>query len=152
METAFRITLSIRNQFLKFLENYTLEQLNTTPKGFSNNVIWNIGHCIATQQTLIYKLSGLPMNVSDEFIETYKNGSVPTGKTNQEEVDYIKSILFTSFEKIEEDFKKNSFVNFYEYTTKSTGFTIQNAKQALEFNNFHEGVHLGIISQIRKFL
>jgi len=152
METAFRITLSIRNQFLKFLENYTLEQLNTTPKGFSNNIIWNIGHCIATQQTLIYKLSGLPMNVSDEFIETYRNGSVPTGEIQQEEVDYIKSILFTSFEKIEEDFKKKIFVNFHEYTTKSTGFTIQNAKQALEFNNFHEGVHLGIMYQIRKFL
>lgn len=152
METAFRITNNVRNQFLKFIDNYSLEQLNSTPKGFSNNIIWNIGHCIATQQLLVYKLSGLPMYVSDEFIETYRNGSIPTGKTTQEEVDYIKSILFSSYEKVQEDFAKNIFVTFNEYTTKSTGFTIQNAKQALAFNNFHEGLHLGIIMQIRKFL
>lgn len=152
MDTTFRIIGSIRNQFLKFLEYYTLEQLNTIPNGLSNNIIWNIGHCVATQQSLIYKLSGLPMNVSDEFIETYRNGSFPTGKTTQEEVNYITSILFSSFEKIEEDFNSNIFVNFNEYTTKSTRFIMQNAKQALEFNNFHEGVHLGIILQIRKFL
>lgn len=152
METTFRITTSVRNQFLNFIDNYTLEQLNSIPKGFSNNIIWNIGHCIATQQILVYKLSGLPMYVSDEFIETYRNGSVPTGKTNKEEVDYIKSILFSSHEKIQEDFTKNIFSTFNEYTTKSTGFTMQNVKQALAFNNFHEGLHLGIIMQIRKFL
>ncbi|NJM78819.1 MAG: DinB family protein [Flavobacterium sp.] len=152
METTFRITANVRNQFLNFINNYTLEQLNTIPKGFSNNLIWNIGHCLAIQQALVYKLSGLPMNVSDEFIETYRNGSIPTCKTTQEEVDYIKSILYSSFEKIQEDFSKNSFINFNEFTTKSTGFTIQNVKQAIEFNNWHEGVHLGIMLQIRKFL
>ncbi|VXB40428.1 conserved hypothetical protein [Flavobacterium sp. 9AF] len=152
METTFRITNNIRNQFLYFLEKYTLEQLNLMPQGFSNNIIWNIGHCIATQQSLIYKLSGLPMHVSDTFIDTYRNGTFPTCTTTQEEVDYIKSILFSTTEKIQEDFEKNIFITFHEYTTKSTGFTIQNARQAVEFNNFHEGLHLGIILQIRKFL
>lgn len=152
METTFRITANVRNQFLNFINNYTLEQLNIIPNSFSNNIVWNIGHCIATQQVLVYKLSGLPMIVSDEFIETYRNGSFPTGKTTQEEVAYIKSILFSSYEKIQDDFSKNVFVIFNEYTTKTTGFTIQNAKQAIEFNNFHEGLHLGIMMQIRKFL
>lgn len=152
METAFRINKNVRNQFFNYIDNYTLEQLNTIPKGFSNNIIWNIGHCIATQQSLIYKLSDLAMNVSDEFIEAYRNGSIPSGKTTQEEVAYIKSILFSSSEKIQEDVSKNTFVNYHEYTTKSTGFTIQNVKQAIEFNNWHEGVHLGIMLQIRKFL
>ena len=152
MDTLFRITKNIRKQFLYFIEHYTLEQLNTIPQGFSNNMIWNIGHCIATQQSLIYKLSGLPMYVSDAFIDTYRNGTVPTGKTTQQEVDYIKSILFTTIVQTQEDFSKNCFVTYHEYTTKSTGFTMENANQAAEFNNFHEGVHLGIILQIRKFL
>ena len=152
MDTLFRITKNIRKQFLYFIEHYTLEQLNTIPQGFSNNIIWNIGHCIATQQSLIYKLSGLPMHVSDAFIDTYRNGTVPTGKTTQEEVDYIKSILFSTIVQTQEDFSKNSFITFHEYTTKRTGFTMENATQAAEFNNFHEGIHLGIILQIRKFL
>lgn len=152
METIFSITTNVRNQFLYFIEKYTLEQLNTIPTGFSNNIIWNIGHCIATQQTLIYKLSGLPMKVSEEFVNTYRNGTIPTGKTTQDEVDYIKSILFSSSEHIQEDFAKGIFVNFHEYTTKSTGFTMKNAVEAAEFNNFHEGIHLGIMLQIRKFI
>ena len=152
METIFSITTNVRNQFLYFIEKYTLEQLNTIPTGFSNNIIWNIGHCIATQQTLIYKLSGLPMKVSDEFVNTYRNGTIPTGKTTQDEVDYIKSILFSSSEHIQEDFAEGIFVNFHEYTTKSTGFTMKNAVEAAEFNNFHEGIHLGIMLQIRKFI
>ena len=152
METIFSITTNVRNQFLYFIEKYTLEQLNTIPTGFSNNIIWNIGHCIVTQQTLIYKLSGLPMKVSDEFVNTYRNGTIPTGKTTQDEVDYIKSILFSSSEHIQEDFAKGIFVNFHEYTTKSTGFTMKNTVEAAEFNNFHEGIHLGIMLQIRKFI
>ena len=153
METTFRVTATVRNQFLNFINNYTLEQLNHIPTGFSNNSIWNIGHCIATQQLLVYKLSSLPMNVSDEFIETYRNGSFSTGKTTQEEVNYIKSILFSSYEKIQEDLSNNVFVTTYnEYTTKTTGFTLQNVQQALEFNNFHEGLHYGVLLQIKKFL
>jgi len=44
---------------LEYFDNYTLEQLNKIPEGFSNNLIWNIGHIIVTQQVLIYKLSNL---------------------------------------------------------------------------------------------
>jgi hypothetical protein len=41
----------------KFLSGYNLDQLNTIPEGFNNNLIWNIGHIIVSQQLLVYKLS-----------------------------------------------------------------------------------------------
>ena len=46
METSFNINQTIRIALLNFLENHSLEQLNAIPEGFSNNLIWNIGHCI----------------------------------------------------------------------------------------------------------
>ncbi len=153
METALRILQNNRNVYLRLFETFTLEQLNTIPKGFSNNIVWNIGHIIVTQQLLVYKLSGLPISVSENMETLYKNGSIPTGKTTQEEVEELKELLVSLPIKTKLDFEKtNFFKDYQEYTTKTTGFTIDSAKTALEFNNFHEGIHFGIMLQIKKFL
>ena len=153
METSLRIFENNRNVYLRFLESYTLDQLNTIPKGFSNNIIWNIGHIIVTHQILVYKLAGLPLLVSKEMEETYVNGTFPSGKTTQNEVDALKELLITAVKKTKEDFDNYTiFKNYQPYTTKSTGFTIGNAEDAITFNNFHEGVHFGIMLQIRKFI
>ncbi len=153
METTLRILQNNRNVYLRLLESFSLDKLNKIPEGFSNNIIWNIAHIIVTQQILVYKLSGMSLLVSDEMEEMYKNGSKPTCKTTQEEVNQIKTLLLASVEKTKTDFQTpNFFQNYNEFTTKSTGFKIDSAKTALEFNNFHEGVHFGIMLQIKKFL
>jgi hypothetical protein len=43
MEITFNINKSSRNLLFTFLENNSLEKLNTIPEGFANNLIWNIG-------------------------------------------------------------------------------------------------------------
>lgn len=50
MDWAFDISIKNRKLLESILENYSLKQLNMIPKGFSNNLIWNIGHIIVTQQ------------------------------------------------------------------------------------------------------
>lgn len=152
METTFRCNRNIRYQFFKIIEHYTIDQLNTIPTGFSNNIIWNIGHVLATQQILIYELSGLKGVLSDEFIQLYRNGSKPTGQTSEEEIKQIQKMLLESVDILEKDFKSKVFKKYQLYTTKATGFLLENAQQAAEFNNVHEGIHLGIVLQIRKFV
>ncbi len=77
MQTTFKINLLSRNVLLKFLEGHTLEQLNKVPEGFSNNLIWNIGHIVVVQQMLVYRLSGLPMMISDAMVAKYMKGTKP---------------------------------------------------------------------------
>ncbi len=151
MEATFRIWETSRGIYLKFLENYSLEQLNKIPEGMSNNLIWNIGHVIVSQQKLVYALSGLPMNISDSLFEKYQNGSRPDGKTPQTEVDEIKKLLSEMVEKTKADFEAGIFKEFHPYQTK-TGFHLKILKEAMEFNNYHEVIHLGIIMSIKKFL
>lgn len=151
MQDTFEVNRTTRKWVSQFLENHTLEQLNKIPEGFSNNLIWNIGHIVVTQQLLVYKLSGLPILVSDEMVEKYRKGTKPEQDATQEEVDVIKSLLFKAVEQAEADYNNGVFVNYQEYPT-STGFVLQNAKGALEFNNMHEGVHIGIMMNIRKFI
>jgi len=151
MEATFKIWETCRQHYLKLIEQYSLEQLNKIPDGFSNNLIWNLGHIIVSQQGLVYRLSGLPMNVSTEMMEKYKNGSKPTGTTTQEEVDELKVLLFSLLHQTKEDYANGKFVSFNEYTT-GTGFHLASTEEAIEFNNYHEGIHLGFMMNIRKFL
>ena len=151
MDTLFKIWETNRNLYLNFFGKYSLDQLNTTPQGFSNNLIWNIGHIIVSQQRLVYGLAGLPMNVSDELFNLYKNGTKPTGMTTQAEVDELKSLLLPLVETTKADIAAGKFTTYNAYTT-STGFHLGSIEDAMAFNNYHEGLHLGFMMNIRKFV
>ncbi|MGB0896693.1 MAG: DinB family protein [Flavobacteriaceae bacterium] len=139
--------------FLKsYLESLTLEDLNTIPKGFNNNIIWNIGHIIVTEQLLVYKLSGLPMLVSDELIGKYMKGTKPDGQATQEDVNELKDLLFSTIQRTKTDYNEGKFVNFQDYTLSTTGNTLTNVEEAINFNLFHEGIHFGYIMALVKVL
>jgi len=53
MNQTFDITRKSRKLLSQFLEDYTLEQLNAIPEGFSNNLIWNLVHIVVVQQMLV---------------------------------------------------------------------------------------------------
>lgn len=144
MDFAFDVTLKNRALFKMFLENLTLEQLNTVPKGFNNNIFWNIAHTVVTQQLLVYKLSGIPMLLEEEFVDRYKKGTKTEHKATQVEVDELKTLLFSTIEKTKEDYANNVFKTYTEYTV-STKSTLTSTADAIAFNNFHEGIHLGYI-------
>ncbi|PBJ11010.1 DinB family protein [Flavobacterium sp. ACN6] len=151
MNSVFEVQKTIREVLLKMLESHSLEQLNKIPQGFNNNIIWNAAHCISVQQALVYKLSGLPAIVSDEFILKYRRGTKPEGDLSQAEVDEIKALLSTTLEKTKNDFETGLFVDYNEYAT-SLGYTLKNIQGALDFNNYHEGVHSGIMMSLRKLV
>ena len=151
MQRTFSITRTSRNNLVKFLDNYTLEQLNKVPQGFNNNLIWNIAHVIVVQQMIIYNLSGLPMMVSREMIDKYKKGTRPELDVTQEEVDEIRKLLFATIEQTEKDWANQIFNNYQEFTSAS-GFTMKTADDAMVFNNFHEAMHTGMMMSIRKFI
>ena len=151
MQQTFDITRTSRELVLQFLKNHTLEQLNKIPEGFSNNLIWNIGHIIVVQQMLVYKLSGLPMVISDEMVEKYKRVTKPEHFVTQSEADEMKLLLFETLNHTEADFANKIFKNYQEFTSMS-GYKMQKVEDALCFNYFHEALHLGIMMSIRKFI
>lgn len=137
--------------YSEYFDKYSLEQLNKIPAGFNNNLIWNIGHVIAAQQSLIYRLSSLDMYITGDFLDRYKPGSKPAQPLNETEADELKSLLLSLIEKTKVDFNDGKFVSFTERTT-GTGFHLANLNDAFEFNNYHEGLHLGIMMCIKKFV
>jgi hypothetical protein len=151
MKALFKTWATNRKIYLSFLEGYSLEQLNKIPEGFNNNLVWNLGHIVVVQQLLVYRGSNQPMAVSMEMVNKYKPGSKPTEPVTQEEVNQIKELMESLVAKTEEDYKNGIFTTYNEFTT-STGFHLASVQDALEFNNYHEGLHLGCLMSLRKFI
>jgi hypothetical protein len=151
MESTFKIWKTSRKFYLNFFSEYNLDQLNTTPAGFNNNLIWHIGHVIIAQQGLVYKLSGLPCYVTDELYTRYSPGTKPTQAVTQQQADELKELLLSLIEKTESDFLAGKFKTFSERTT-ATGFHVGSITDAIEFVNYHEGLHLGHMRALAKFI
>ncbi|BDB56420.1 DinB family protein [Flavobacterium ammonificans] len=151
MEQIFELNRTLRKLIAPFLEELSLDQLNTIPEGFTNNLFWNIAHVVVTQQLLVYKLSGLPMLISDELVDKYKKGSKPEHAASQEDVDQIKSLLFDTIDQTQADYGSGVFTQFTEYPT-SSGFVLKSVQDAMAYNNFHEGLHLGILMSMKKIV
>jgi hypothetical protein len=71
MQQTLDITRTSRTIVSQMLGIY-FRPVEYNSEGYSNNLIWNIAHIIVVQQMLVYKLSGLPMMISDEMVEKYK--------------------------------------------------------------------------------
>lgn len=150
MDFIFEVFPNTRAALKKIIENYSLEDLNKIPEGFNNNIIWNIGHVIVTEQLLVYKLSGLQPMVSDVLINKYRKDTKPEADVSQAEVDEIKGLLLSTIERTKADYAKNVFINYSAYTVSTTGNTLNNVDDALTFALFHEGLHAGYILALKR--
>jgi RNA-binding protein YlmH len=83
-----------------------------------------------------------------ELVEKYKKGTRPSADTTQEEVDLVQELLSRI------DQTKKDLITIFSPNFKNTQhqlvLCLQNVADAMNFNNFHEGIHLGVLMSIRK--
>jgi hypothetical protein len=147
----YNVPLQNRKLLSKFLEKFSLNQLNKIPEGYRNSVFWNIAHTIVTQQLLVYGLSNTPFLITSELVNTYKKGTKTTHEATKEELVLIKSLLFSTIEQTKIDYENGVFENYTSYTT-SLDVTLTTIEEAMSFNAFHEGIHLGYILAMKNSL
>ncbi|MFV9549676.1 DinB family protein [Algibacter sp. PT7-4] len=150
MDFTFQVLKNTRRIFNEIIENNTLDNLNKIPKGFNNNIIWNIGHVVVSEQLLAYKLAGLEPSLTDQMISRYRKDSRPEGDLTQEEVNEIKALLTSTIKKTELDYNNGVFKNYNAYTVSTTGNTLNNIDEALQFISIHEGLHYGYVLALLK--
>ncbi len=151
MQQHFDLLHITRENLLSAIEGLSLQTLNEIPKGFNNNIIWNVGHCLIVQQLLYYRLSKLKYYVEPLWIDKYSKGSRPAEAIEQEEVDIIKRQLIESIDWARRDYENKIFETYHTYTT-SFNATLTNIEDAIVFNNIHEGLHLGYVMALKKAL
>jgi hypothetical protein len=151
MDWNHNLTLKNRTLLSKFLKNFSLQQLNTVPKGYRNSIFWNVAHTVVTQQLLVYGLSSQPMLVDSEFVKTYRKDSKTDHEATAAELALVKSLLFSTIEQTKIDYENGTFKNYTPYKT-SLNVTLSTIDEAIRFNTFHEGIHLGYILAMKNSL
>ncbi|MEP7258935.1 MAG: DinB family protein [Flavitalea sp.] len=141
----------IRIYTLDQVKELSLEKLNIVPHGFNNNIIWNLGHLLAAQQSICYVKMGLLPVTPDGYFEKFKPGSRPDRFFESDEVDEVRELLISQLDSLQADYHRHVFDKYVPWTTRY-GFELLTIDEALDYLFFHEGLHLGVIHSIKKLV
>jgi hypothetical protein len=146
MEPILKIFKKNRQNIIKLLHEHKLKEVNAIPFNFNNNIIWNAGHILLSQQFLLYYFSDLPMmDFVKDFTPKYASNSKPKGEVSQNELDLIIDLLESSANQLITDYDRGIFKTYKEYTSDYFGITMRNIEEAIHFNTYHEGYHFGFM-------
>ncbi|MGB0375851.1 MAG: DinB family protein [Flavobacteriaceae bacterium] len=152
LEQSLQIWEHNQNLFLEYLKNMNSDQLHRIPEHFNNNIFWNIAHVLTTRMLLTYGLAGHPIPIDSYWIEDYRKGTKPKGEASADRQAELSKLFPQSLEQLKKDLKSpDAFAQFSSYTT-STNFQLNNIRQAIAFSVIHDGIHLGSILALRKFV
>jgi len=140
-----RITLT------NIAKELSIEQLNEIPTGFNNNIIWNMGHLIATHQSVCYRKAGVDTVVDADFVNMYAPGTRPERFITQAEVERILELFVTTLDRYELDLHAGLFDNYTAWTTRA-GVDVNNINDADAFLPYHEGMHVGYVMALKRLI
>ena len=142
MNKLFDIIYAGRKKFIELADSLSVEQLNGIPQGFNNNIAWNFGHIVVSQQMLCYVRAGLTPHIEDQFIKKYQKGTRPESFVTENEMAALKSYAFSLIEQLKADLKADKFTG---YTTFATQFGVEltGISDAIAYFATHDTLHLG---------
>ncbi len=154
MEKKIKKIKQFRLFLLNQVEALTAGQFNTIPEGYNNNIIWNIGHLISAQQNMCYVKAGLPVVVSNSFFSTYLSGTKPGAFVDDAAIAVIKELLISTIDQLQTDYDKKIFANYTPSAAilKVYGFEVNNIDDALEYLLYHDGLHSGYITALKRLV
>jgi hypothetical protein len=151
MKFVFDTLNIIRANTWKAVEGYSEEQLNLIPQGMNNNIAWNLGHMITSQQLLCYKNGGAEILIPESFLPLFRKDTSPKDWTKPADLKEIKHYFELTSEAFSKDYDKKIFNGYKEYKT-SAGATLSKTEDAIIYNYGHENLHYGTILALRKLV
>jgi len=140
-----------RKLFMNLMEGLSIETLNTIPEGFNNNIIWNFGHVIVSQQILCYKLANQPMKIDAAFIAKYSKGTKPESFIDSTELAFLKEQAVVLIDELIADVQAGILDKYDTYTT-SFDVVLNEIDDAVKYVTMHEGLHLGYAMALKRIV
>lgn len=151
MKFPFEVYRQTRKNILYYLDDLDEDQINEIPQGFSNNIVWNLGHIIVTQQLLFNGNAGIEMKIPVDWVEKYRKGSKPSERVSLEEFELMKEILVSKIDESEVDYVNGLYSTYSPYKT-TYGIQINTIEDVIRFLYAHDGFHWGIIVALKKIV
>lgn len=144
VDTAIAILRQSRANLVKLGDSLSTEQMLAIPQGCNNNILWNLAHLPVTTCLLTRGLAGLDLGLDADFVTQNRKGTSPADWSEAPSWSTVRDLLTSTADWVADDFAHNRHENFQVYPT-SFGLELSSAEQALQFNNVHDGIHLGVI-------
>lgn len=139
---------SYRSYILGVVEKLTDEEADIIPKGFNNNIRWNLGHIYLDQYLWIQAVTKETTPVAEQFNEWFGYGSSPANFTSETpSLEELRILLKEQPSKIQEVYGDRLEEEF-----PPTEMEMHTIEQVLTRTIFHEGMHLQAILDIKKLL
>lgn len=143
MQHVFKYIIRTRERFLELIEGLTIEQLNTTPEGFNNNIIWNFGHIVVAATGLSYVRTGIQPDMEVPYQKLFGKGTRPVEVINQETINALKQLLLSSITQIKKDAEAGVFDQMKPYSTATYGYEMADFHEVLTCILAHDNLHYG---------
>lgn len=147
-EVLFNQLQTYREETLHLVDSLTEDMADIVPKGFTNNIRWNLGHIYLDQYLWIQHLTKEPIPIPEGFRDWFDYGTRPAEWTSKPpSLAALKELLAEQPGWIRERYGDRLEEEFP--ATESGMHTIA---QVLVRTIFHEGLHIGDIKAISRFL
>ncbi|MCA1061024.1 DinB family protein [Rossellomorea aquimaris] len=144
----------IRMRTLAALDATTEQLADEIPEGFKNSIRWNLGHILLSQENLLYSFVGendrksLPPEYGELFgfntsPKTWESLTPPTLSELRDKLEAQPLRIKEAFTGRLDQLGEKPFV-LGEHTTFTT------LAEVLSFANWHEGLHQGTITSIKR--
>ena len=145
-EVLFTQLESYRSEILGVLENVTEAQAEVIPKGFNNNIRWNLGHIYLDQYLWIQAVTKEKTGVPEQFNTWFGYGTSPANFTaDTPSIEELKELLKNQPSEI-----KTTYGHRLEEEFPPTEMGMHTIEQVLIRTIFHEGMHLQTILDLKK--
>lgn len=140
----------VRQGTLGLLEDVDAAQSKTTPPGFHNNILWNLGHTFLVQER-VFKAAGEIMLVPDGFAKYFGGGSKPMDwDGNEPSFAEVVELLKEQPRRIREKLANRLNEELAEpFAIRSLQF--KTLGELLTFFLYHEGMHTQNIKLLKQF-
>jgi hypothetical protein len=145
-------------QFRRFLLNelagLSAGELNHIPAGSNNNIIWNLGHILATTQAVCYRRAGQPVKIDEQYFLPFLTNTKPGSFISQEEASIISGLLISTVHTLKSDYERRHFDNYTasENILGIYGIELHTIDDAIDFLLYHDGYHAAKIHSLKQLV
>jgi|SRR5690606_20045827 len=147
---VFEYIRQSRKVFTELVDGLTIDELNTIPEGFRNNIAWNFGHIVVSTVGLCYRRTQVQPDRQIQFVESYAKGTKPEHWISESEIHTLKSQALNTIDLIEQDYQNGVFATIAPYTTATFGLEMDTIAEVFVMSLAHDNLHLGYATALRK--
>lgn len=141
----------IRNRTLAALDATTEEMADKVPEGFANNIRWNLGHIYVTQEKLAYSFLQEDPYLPEGYLHFFNAKTSPsTWESTPPSLAELRNLLATQLDRLEETFRGRLAEKGEKPFRLGEHVQFDTLAEVLSFMNWHEGLHQGTISSLKR--